>query len=141
MQNHKQRPQLLTVLAILSFIGSGLSLFSYLMISFSYETVLRVVETELSDLYPEMFAEFIRSAGRMFFVMGTLAYAGSVYGVYKMWYLHKEGLHYYALSQIVILILPLIFVSKELSVWPGFLLTALFVLLYYRSFKMLEDED
>ena len=137
--NRPQRPQLLTVIAILSFIGSGLSFFSYLMISFSYDTVLSVVETELSELYPEMFADFIRTAGRSFFMIGTLLYAVSLYGVYKMWNLQKEGLHYYAIAQLVILLLPLIFVSRQLSVIPGLLLTVLFVLLYYRSFKMIED--
>lgn len=136
---NQKRPQLLTVLAILSFIGSGLSFFSYLMISFSYDTVLSVVETELSELYPEMFADFIRTAGRSFFMIGTLLYAVSLYGVYKMWNLQKEGLHYYAIAQLVILLLPLIFVSRQLSVLPGLLLTVLFVLLYYRSFKMIED--
>ena len=139
-QNQAQRPQLLTVLAILSFIGSGLSFFSYLMISFYYDAVLNVIETQLSELYPEMFAEFVRTAGRTFFILGMLAYAGSLYGVYLMWNLQKVGLHYYALAQIVILILPLVFVSTQLSVIPGLLLTSLFVLLYYRSFKMMEHE-
>ena len=74
------------------------------------------------------------------FILGMLAYAGSLYGVYLMWNLQKVGLHYYALAQIVILILPLVFVSTQLSVIPGLLLTSLFVLLYYRSFKMMEHE-
>jgi hypothetical protein len=138
-QNQPQRPQLLTVLAILSFIGSGLSFLSYFILSFSYDSILHIVETELSELYPEMFADFIRQAGRRFFMLGTLAFAGSLFGVYKMWNLQKEGLHYYAVSQIVILILPLILVSTQLSVLPGLLLTILFILLYYRSFKMMEN--
>jgi len=140
-QNQAKRPQLLTIIAILSFIGSGLSFFSYLMISFSYDSVLSVIETELSEIYPEMLADFVREAGRLFFVIGTLVYAGSLYGVYKMWNLQKDGLHYYAISQLVILLLPLVFVSTKMSVLPGLLLTALFVLLYYRSFKMMEHEN
>lgn len=135
----KKRPQLLTVIAILSFIGSGLSFLSYFVISFSYDSILQVVENELSDLYPEMFADFIREAGRVFFMLGAIAYAVSLYGVYKMWNLQKDGLHYYAVSQLVILLLPLVFVSRQLSVLPGLLLTVLFILLYYRSFKMMED--
>ncbi len=138
-QNQPRRPQLLTVLAILSFIGSGLSFFSYLIMSFSFDTVLNVVETELSELYPEMFADFIREAGKSFFMLGTLAYAVSLFGVYKMWHLQKEGLHYYAVSQFIILFLPLIFVSTQVSVLPGLLLTVLFILLYYKSFKMIEN--
>ena len=138
-QNQMQRPQLLTVLAILSFIGSGLSFISYFVMSFSFDSILQIVETELSELYPELFADFIREAGRGFFMLGAFAYAVSLYGVYRMWYLQKDGLHYYAVSQIVILILPLIFVSTQLSVLPGLLLTVLFILLYYRGFKMMED--
>lgn len=135
-----QRPQLLTVLAILSFVGSGLSFFSYLIMSVSYDSILSVIETELSEIYPEMFADFVRQAGRTFFMVGGLVYAGSLYGVYKMWNLQKEGLHYYAISQLVILLLPLVFVSTQLSILPGLLLTTVFVLLYYRSFKMMEHE-
>lgn len=141
--NNRQvkRPQLLTVIAVLSFIGSGLSFFSYLMISFSYDSVLSVIETELSEIYPEMLADFVREAGRIFFMLGTLVYAVSLYGVYKMWNLQKDGLHYYAISQLIILLLPQIFVSTKMSVLPGLLLTTLFVLLYFRSFKMIEDEN
>lgn len=139
-QRKDQRPQLLTVLAILSFVGSGLSFFSYLIMSVSYDSVLSVIETELSEVYPEMFADFVRQAGQTFFMVGGLAYAGSLYGVYKMWNLQKEGLHYYAISQLVILLLPLIFVSTQLSILPGLFLTILFVLLYYRSFKMMGHE-
>ena len=147
--NHKQaqRPQLLTILAILSFIGSGLTLFSNLMTIFLYETIVNVDISELTAVYSKLFEEsvlegslaMISEAGRLFFVLGALASAGSLYGVYKMWNLQKEGLHYYAISQSTILILPLIFVSPQMPVFSSLLLTVLFILLYYRSFKILED--
>jgi len=143
-----RRPQLLTVLAVLSFIGSGLSLFSNLMTILFYDTIVNINIEELEELYPAMFADptfqnslsIIAEAGRSFFAFSTLAYAGSLFGVYKMWHLQKEGLHYYAISQIVILLLPLIFISMKMPVMPSVLLTTLFVLLYFRSFKMMEDE-
>ena len=146
-QNQVQSPRLLTVLAILSFIGSGLTFFSNLMTVFLYDTIANVNVSELTALYSEMFDEsvlenslsVISQAGRSFFVFGTLASAGSLYGVYKMWNLQKEGLHYYAISQLVILILPLIFVSPQMPVLSSLLLTTLFVLLYFRSFKMMEN--
>lgn len=148
-QNKKQtqRPQLLTILAILSFIGSGLALMSNLMSIFLYSTIVNVDITELTDVYAQIFDEAVlestlamfREAGRLFFALGALASAGSLYGVYKMWNLQKEGFHYYAISQITSLILPLVFVSPQLPVFSSLLLTALFLLLYYRSFKMIED--
>ncbi len=142
-----QRPQLLTVVAILSFIGSGLALLSNLMTIFLFKTIVNVDMSELLAVYSELFDEsvledslaMISEAGRLFFVLGALASAGSLYGVYKMWNLQKEGLHYYAISQITILILPLIFVSPQMPVFSSLLLTVLFILLYYRSFKMIED--
>ncbi len=147
-QIQNKRPQLLTVIAILSFIGSGFSFFSYLMMSLYYHEFLSIVEGSLAEMYSQMginvdtevIIEFFRKAGRLFFVLNTLAYAGSLFGVYRMWNLNKSGLHYYALSQIVIIILPLIFVSTQLSVFPGMILTAIFILMYYRSFKILENE-
>lgn len=143
-----QRPQLLTVVAVLSFIGSGLSLFSNLLTILFYDTVVNINIEELKEIYPAMFADpafqntlsVIAEAGQSFFAFSTLAYAGSLYGVYKMWHLQKQGLHYYAISQIVILLLPLVFISTEMPVLPSVLLTTLFILLYFRAFKMMEDE-
>ena len=143
-----QRPQLLTVLAVLSFIGSGLALFSNAMTLLFYNAILNVDMSEISAVYTEMFWDsalqdslsVISEAGRVFFVASAFVYAGSLYGVYKMWNLQKEGLHYYAISQFVILLLPLIFVSPQMPVLSGFLVSTLFVLLYYRSFKMMENE-
>ncbi|MCD6091907.1 MAG: hypothetical protein J7J72_10430 [Bacteroidales bacterium] len=146
-QNQAQRPQLLTALTILSFIGSGASFLSYFLMSIYYNAFLAVIKTDLGEVYsqmgldvnPEMLAEIFEKAGRPFFLLMLLAYTGSLWGVYKMWNLQKEGLHYYAISQLVILILPLIFISTQMSVLPGLLLTILFILLYFRSFKMMED--
>lgn len=147
-QKQVQRPRLLTVLAVLSFIGSGLTFFSNIMTVFLYDTITNVNVSELTAVYSELFDELvlenslamISEAGRLFFVVGALASAGSLYGVYKMWNLQKEGLHYYAISQLVTLILPLIFVSPQMPVLSSLLLTTLFVLLYFRSFKMMENE-
>ncbi|RLD38512.1 MAG: hypothetical protein DRI74_03660 [Bacteroidetes bacterium] len=142
------RPQLLTVLAILSFIGSGMSFFSYFIMGIYYHSFLVVIQTNLSDMYSQMgididigfIEEFFVKAGRFFFILTSLAYAVSLYGIYKMWNLQKDGLHYYAISQLVILILPLIFVSPQMPVFSSLLLTTLFILLYYRGFKMIENE-
>lgn len=138
--NPKTRPQLLTVLAILSFIGSGMSLFSYVVISFGFDAVVNILETEMKDVYPEMLVGFIKDAGKTFFRIGSLAYAVSLFGVYKMWNLQKIGLHYYAISQFVILLLPLIFISTKLSILPGLLITLFFIVLYNRSFNIIEKQ-
>lgn len=143
-----QRPRLLTVLAVLSFIGSGLSLFSNVMTLFFYDAVINIDVSELLAVYPKMFTEdilqsslsVIEKAGRLYFMISAMAYIISLYGVYKMWNLQKNGLHYYAIAQIVILILPLIFVSAQLPVFSSLLITAIFILLYFKSFKQIEDE-
>lgn len=138
--NPKTRPQLLTVLAILSFIGSGMSLFSYVVINFGFDAVVNILETEMKDVYPEILVDFIKDAGKTFFMIGSLAYAASLFGVYKMWNLKKIGLHYYAISQFVILLLPLIFISIKLSILPGLLITLFFIILYNRSFNIIEKQ-
>ncbi|MBN2237718.1 MAG: hypothetical protein JW729_09160 [Bacteroidales bacterium] len=146
-ENPIERPQLITTLAIISFIGSGWSFFSYLITSLTYNAVVLAMQNSLEMDLPKSYLEtfqlvndFVVTAGRSFFVLGTLAYAGSLFGVYKMWNMQKQGLHYYTISQLIILILPLLFVSTRLSVVPGLLLTALFVLLYARGLKMIGNE-
>jgi hypothetical protein len=142
-----KRPQLLSVVAILSFIGSGLSFISYLMMSLYYHYFLDIMNTNVAEVYkqmgiePDMIIDFFKNAGRPFFILSMLAYAGSLFGVYKMWNLQKVGLHYYAISQLIVLLLPLVFVSPQLSVVPGLLLTITFVLLYNRSFKLIEAKE
>lgn len=136
-----KRPDGLTLLCVLSFIGSGLAFISNFMVFFIYPSIPEIMDSDefiqMPNLEPELLLEFLTSAGRTYFLLSTILYLASIIGVYFMWKLRKIGIHFYAMAQIAILIIPLIFISTELSALPSLLITVLFILLYSRFLKMM----
>ena len=138
-----KRPDGLTILCVLSFLGSGLAMVSNLSIFLWYQGILEIIQSEedvftLPNMNPEMMLDFLQSSGRSYFLISGLLYIGSVFGVYLMWHLQKRGIHFYAISQIALLIIPLIFINAELSIFPSLLITAMFILLYVRFLKWMK---
>lgn len=131
-----QRPDSLTLVCVLSFIGGGLSLISNFFIYAFYHQVIQAIENgdviNLPNVDMDVVLEILKSSGRIYYLLISLLYIVSLYGVNKMWHLQKRGIHFYAIAQIVMLILPLLFVSAGMSVLPGLLITALFIFIYSR---------
>lgn len=136
-----QRPDGLTVICILSFIGGGLSLISNFAIFALYTELISAIENgevmQLPNIDMGMVLDLIKSSGRLYYLIITIFYLGSLYGVYKMWYLQKSGIHYYAIAQILLLILPLLFIDSGMSVFPSLVITVLFIYLYSRYQKIM----
>lgn len=141
MNEMMKRPNGLTILCVLSFLGSGLAFLSNLMVFMIYHSIPEMMESEefiqMPNLEPELLLAFVDTAGRAYFLLGAFLYLISISGVYLMWKLRKVGIHFYAMAQIGLLIIPLIFISTEMSALPGMLLTALFILLYTRFLKIM----
>ena len=88
----KKRPELLTILCILTFIGSGLAAFSNLVLFLTYD--------EMDVLMEEMNVDFeevmlLLSGGKRFFISGFFLYTISLMGAIAMWRLRKLGFHLY----------------------------------------------
>lgn len=136
-----KRPDGLTILCVLSFIGSGMAFISNFMVFFIFPSIPEIMESDefiqMPNLEPELLLEFLTSAGRSYFLIASLLYLVSIIGVYFMWKLRKTGIHFYAMAQIALLIIPLIFISAELSALPSLLITVLFILLYSRFLKVM----
>ena len=125
-----QRPTLLTVLCILTFIGSGISTVSFFMVSVMYELFMQ----QLTVLYANMpEASFLLEAPRDFFIISFLLSAASVAGALFMWNLRKIGFHIYTIAQLVYLLVPLLYFGGETNPLLNVMLTALFVYLYARN--------
>jgi hypothetical protein len=77
-----KRSDLLTVLCILTFIGSGLASFSNLFIFLSYEDMLTIVD-EYEVEIPGF--DMMMSGGRRFFITGFILYTFSWVGALQMW--------------------------------------------------------
>lgn len=132
-KNQLKRPVALTVLCVLSFIGSGMTALSNLFVYLNHGTVKETIE---SGMLGEMGIDisFILRIDRVYFLLSGLLNIISFTGVRHMWSLRKAGFHLYAISQLLLLIVSTIYVYKPSGVFPGFdlLLASFFILLYLR---------
>jgi hypothetical protein len=135
----RRRPQLLSILCVLSFIGSGLvavsSFFTYLF----YDVVVEAIATGEFD--EEMLAlDFFATISKEYFILHGMLMVVSFTGVWQMWNLRRSGFHLYALSQILVLIASSIYLYNPAGISPMFdmLVTTLFILLYLRFRTIME---
>lgn len=126
------RPQMLTVLCILSFIGSGIAGLSYFLMWTSYHEILPLLE-EMTEEFPVF--EMFLNTGRNFFLTGFILYFLSFYGVSLMWKMRKAGLHFYIGSQIMILIMPLFYITDYPLPFLDGVITLVFIYLYLRHYR------
>lgn len=118
-----KRPGFLTVLCILTFIGSGLGTLFMLLATVGMGALMESI--------PGMGAAM--GGGTAYFAVGTVLAAASLFGAIQMWKLKKTGFFIYAGANVVGIIMPLIFgmgFSAMGAVFP-----ILFIVLYYLNVK------
>jgi hypothetical protein len=131
----KKRTDLLTVLCILTFIGSGLAAFSNLFIYLSFDEVQHIFDDFNFD-FPEF--EMIMSGGKNFFMGGFVLYMLSLAGAMQMWKLKKIGFHFYAASQVFIFLLPLVSLKSYPFSYVGLFITFAFIYGYFTQLKLMD---
>jgi hypothetical protein len=129
-----KRPQLLSILCILTFIGSGLSAFSYLVFAVYYNGMMEITQLLYKDATE---FNFLISAPRDFFVYSFILAAASLSGAMLMWNLRKIGFHLYTVSQMISLIIPSLYFGANTNPLLNIMLTALFVYLYARNLQFM----
>lgn len=124
-----KRPTSLSMLCILTFIGSGISLLSSIFVVSAFELIPEAIEqTKIPEA--EQMLDLIEMAGRPFFAYMGALYAASLAGAIMMWKLRKTGFHFYVSSQLLMLALPLIMIDGYQIPFSTILLTASFILGY-----------
>lgn len=149
----ERRPEMLTVLCILSFINAvynGIANF----ISFAFydsfiallgqmrngEGMFEEMAEQMGDNWDTMTdaVSLAFSVGRGYYLIEMLLFVASFIGVFMMWRMLKKGFHVYAISQILMLITTSIFVISKVG--GGFplgsvLWTVFFILMYLGHYK------
>ncbi|MBW7847290.1 MAG: hypothetical protein H3C41_04310 [Bacteroidales bacterium] len=127
------RPLLLTVFAILSFVGSGMSALSNLFVYFNHHLIVEMVNSGMFDQFAFDLSLFTDTNRNYFILMGLLNIT-SFSGVRLMWQLRWAGFHWYSISQLLMLIVSTIFIYRPTGIFPMFdlMLTLLFILTYFR---------
>jgi FtsH-binding integral membrane protein len=117
------RPTFLTVLCILTFIGSGLGALFMLLATVGMGALMESI--------PGM--EAAMGGGTAYFAVGTILAAASLYGAIQMWKLKKMGFFIYAGANGVGIIVPLLF-GMPFGI-AGAIIPILFIVLYYLNVK------
>lgn len=146
-QEPAKRPEMLTILCVLSFINAAWNTLSN-FISFAFYNTFQNLFTQLregSGVYEDMAeqmgenwdvmvqaSEMASSISRGYYFLEMVLFIASFVGVLMMWKLQKRGFHVYAISQILMLIVMTIF--TKITFGPV-LWTALFIAMYYPHYK------
>ena len=132
LRDPAKRPEMLKILCIFTFIGSGLAIFSY-SLTFLLFDEMKIIVGDLNEQYPGI--EEIFSGGKRFFLTGFILYSISFAGALQMWKLRKIGFHLYTVAQIFILILPVVMIKSYQLPFLGILVSSAFVFGYYSNLK------
>jgi hypothetical protein len=117
-----QRPVFLTVLCILTFIGSGLALLFALLGLIA----AGAIDSMMSSFPMPTGA----SAGPLKSIILLILYGASLYGAILMWQLKRIGFYLYTVAQVIILILGFGVLSL--------IFTAAFIIMYGVNLKYME---
>ena len=135
-ETKSQRPTLLTVLCILTFIGSGMNLFSSLVIAGFYDVFVEIAH-EFAEKFKLPGIDILLEAKPLFFLVSGIFYAGSVVGAILMMRLKKTGFHVYTIFQILLVIAPMYFMHLPSPGLPEMLFSGLFIFLYSMNLKFM----
>lgn len=135
------RRRSLRIVLVLSFIGSGMSFFSYLMMSVGLSSMQAMYNAGALNFPGEMtvFIEQLMETPRSFFVVSALLYAMSLGGLALMWNIRKNGFHMYTLAQLLILLVTVLFLGRERLALGDVMLTLLFVIYYFTALRQLDS--
>ena len=131
----QKRPGLLTVLCVLTFIYSGLVILCSLMIPSFPDAIVDALKN--SPTYDEVkMADTIRviEAGWGYYISILLIALCSAIGAALMWKLKRLGFHIYAVSNLIWLFIPKLFLGLGTGI-GGIILASGFIVLYAMNLK------
>lgn len=138
------RPNLLTILCILTFINGLLTFISGVVTSIFYDQIIatapQIVKVFNSSGLNEMmqkFVDMLDEGGRMFFIVSSLLMIVSVAGAVMMWNLKKNGFHVYTIAQILLIIAPMYFFHLPGPSIFDIILSGTFIILYSTHLKLM----
>lgn len=138
---NNKRPELLKVLCILTFIGSGLSAVSNLSLFFVIDIIRDMYaqgafDVWLNDETRNAF-EMMISPNNYFFLVQSMVYLLAIIGAYRMWNYRKSGFHFYTVAQILIVITAQIFMPALPFPFFEVMLSLVFISFYARFLKIM----
>ena len=136
-EEKKKRPPSLTILCILTFIGSGSGVLSNVVCGLLYH--------RLPELFAQMVKqgmnipgwEIIKTFPREYFIYDSILTSISLFGAIQMWKLKKIGFHFYTASQLLQIIVSMVYIGISVSSDTLFLSIG-FILLYAMNLRYMK---
>ena len=132
-----QRPTMLMVLCILTFIWSGMYLFSDLVVAGFYDVSVEIAQEFAKKFNVPGIDQLLLETSPLFFLISALFYAGSLAGAILMMRLKKIGFHVYTIFQILLILAPMYFMHLAIPDFLAIMFTGLFILLYSTNLKFM----
>ncbi|SHJ14852.1 hypothetical protein SAMN05444280_1126 [Tangfeifania diversioriginum] len=131
MNQKKYRPQLLSALCILTFIGSSVGFIGYFLASLFFEQV-----GELIIKYSSWHS--VEAISPVYFTLLMALFALSLTGAIRMWKLHRDGFFLYIFAQLLILFLPFLWINPQAFSETNAIFTTVFIVGYSINLKYLK---
>lgn len=135
----------LHVLLVLSFINTGSWLLSHFALCISTDAmrqtmmdVYNVMADKNQDLKSAVIMmERFFAVPQWYYLLCVLLEAASVVGMVLMWRIRKNGFHCYALSKLLLIMLPLLFLDRSFVAIGDIMIAVLFIVYYFFLLKAL----
>lgn len=122
------RSPLLAALCILTFIGSTLGFIGFFLAALFFEQ-----SSELIIKYSSWHT--VEAISPIYFTLLMALYAFSLTGAIRMWKFHRDGIFLYSAAQLIILLLPAIWIDWSAFSAANAISTGVFIIGYVFSFK------
>lgn len=129
------RPVFLSIICVLTFLGSGFMAMSFFFSGVFHQTILKISQSPGFQI-PGI--ELFQNTPPWTFIIGSIFYAISLIGGIFIWNLKKIGFHLYTTSQIALLFLTSFYVYPGGLPSGDLLFTSSFVLLYSMHLKIMQ---
>lgn len=134
----KKRPQLLSILCVLTFISTGLGIFTSILTPMISDYLVEFI-TSMPGYEQNLTEEglIILKAGWGYYLVSLVLISLSLFGAIKMWKLKRIGFHFYTIANLLLFCLPSIFLSMDFNL-IGLVLPGLFIGLYALHLKQMD---
>lgn len=133
----QKRTQFLTVLCILTYIGSGFSIIGGIIYALFLDEILLIFEANPSEMSQALYDSLIIMPKGYFAIEALLATI-SLFGAIFMWKLRKIGFHLYTIANILILGLPIFFGLGQFNFINLMVITGPFIAMYAMNLKQMK---
>ncbi|MCR4848063.1 MAG: hypothetical protein K5920_04325 [Bacteroidales bacterium] len=160
MDTSVKRPVGMTILLVLSLVNAILQIFSSLGMWITTPVMSEMLANgeleesmapfltlmRMDDEATKAFWEVLENRltiNPIYYLFTALLYVGSLIGVIKMFKLQCTGFHVYSISQMLLLIVSVIYVYStqgSAGFFNEFLMTVMFILIYHLYLKRIEND-